>query len=144
MSHQCKSLPGLYEQVEVRQNRFLVRITEIQMFKVNFALQTRHIQFFILDHIRVGIDQGEDTFRGGKSALDLRPKRSEIQNGEEELVEAHDEEIPCADADHPLPRAHAADIHQHADEDAANGIEHRKDQRKDESTLDVDVIGLLV
>src|SRR3989337_3406907 len=133
MPHQCKSLPGLYEQVEVRQNRFLIRITEIQMFKVNFTLQSRHILFFILDHVRVGIDQGEDTFCGGKSALDLRPKRSEIQNGEEELVEAHDEEIPCADADHALCTAHHADIHQHADEDAANGIKHREDQRKDET-----------
>src|SRR5258706_4591743 len=38
MSNQCKSLSGWNEQVELSQNRFVIRITEIQIVKVDVAL----------------------------------------------------------------------------------------------------------
>ncbi len=85
----AKSLSGLYDQIEVRQDRFLIRIAEIKILELDLALEPRHILFFSLQNIRVGIDQREDPFGGGQSRLDLCPERSEIQNGEEELVEAH-------------------------------------------------------
>ena len=65
MTYQRQSLSGLYEQVEVTQDRFFIRIAEIEVVKLDLAFKSRHILFFFLDHIRVCIDQCEDAFCSG-------------------------------------------------------------------------------
>ena len=97
-----------------------------------------------LNDIRVRIDEGKGPFSRGKSCLDLRPKRGEVEHGEKELVEAHDEQIPRADADQSLLGAHAADIDQNADENASDRVERGEDQREHKSAPNVDSIRLLV
>ena len=73
-----------------------------------------HSLFVDLIHIGVGIDQGEDALGGGKPGLDLRPKRGEVQDGEVELVNADQEEIPGADSGNASRRVETANINEHA------------------------------
>ncbi|MFT3891797.1 MAG: hypothetical protein QM730_09215 [Anaerolineales bacterium] len=76
--------------------------------------------------------------------MDLRPERGEVEHGEEELVEADDEEIPRADQDDALCGADATEIDQDGSEDAAESVERGEDQREHEAALNVDVVGLLI
>ncbi len=127
--YQGKSLSGLYEQVEVTQDRFLIRITEIEIFKFDLAFESRYILLFLLNHIRVRVDQCKDTFCGGKPPWICAQKEVRFKNGEEELVEAHDKEIPRANGHQALRHAHAAHVDQYANENTRERIERGEYKR---------------
>src|SRR5688500_6304904 len=89
----------------------------------------------LLNHVWVCIDQCEDTLRSGKPRLDLCPKRGEIQNGKEELIETDDEQIPRTNAHQSIRCAQPANIYQYADKNTADRIQHGKYQRKNKTAL---------
>src|SRR5690242_20100031 len=93
MTDQGQSLSRLHKQAEAGQDRFVVRITEVQMIEVDFALEGWHVPLIDLNDVRVGINQGEGAFRCGESCLDLCPECGEVEHREEKLVQAHDKEI---------------------------------------------------
>src|SRR4030095_6375883 len=96
MTNEGQSLSGVNEQAEVSQNRFFIRIAEVQIVEMNLPLESRHILFSRLAHIRVSIDQGEDTLGCRETRLNLCPERRKVEHGEVELIHAHQEEIPRA------------------------------------------------
>src|SRR5687768_44571 len=144
MPHQGQRLSGLDEQIEAGENRFVIRVTEVDIIEMNVPLQRRHIPFIDLDDIRIGVDQSKSAFGSRKPCLDLRPKCGKVEHREEELVETHDEEVPCTDGNNSLCRAQAAHIDQDSREDAAQSIERREDERKHKTALHIDLIRLLV
>src|SRR5512133_831375 len=128
MTHKGKSFTGLDEQVEVRQDRFVLNILKMNIIEVNVPFKRTYILFIDLNNIWIGIDQGEGALRSRESRLDLCPERGEVENWKKELVKADNEEIPCADGDSPLCGTQPTEIDQDRGKDSAERIERREDE----------------
>src|SRR5688500_9201049 len=122
MADKRQSLAGLNMQIEAVQNHLIICVTEMDVVEVNISFQRRYISFVRLNDMQVSIEQCEDAFVSCKPRLDLRPERREVEHREEELVEAHDKEIPRAHRDNTFRRAQSANIDQNSSKDSPQRI----------------------
>src|SRR5690349_6719994 len=144
MTHKGESLSGLDGQIEVIQDRFIVHILKVEIIELDMSLETRHIPMIGLDDIWICVDQGEGAFCGGESRLDLCPECRKVLDGEQELIEADDKEVPRTDRNNPFRGAQATEINQDGSEDSAERIECGEHKREHEAALHIDLIRLLI
>ena len=114
-------------------------VLEAKVVEINSAFEAFHLEIVALDDGMFRIDQGEDAFGGGKPGLDLGPVGSDAQDRHQEAVARQEDHVPCASGDQALGDGESAEVDQNGDADAADSAHNRKDDRKDETALDVDL-----
>ena len=119
-------------------------VVKCHLVEHNFAAQPPHRLVGRLHHQRLVIDQGKHPLAGGQSLLELAPERGQTGDRVEENRQPLDKQVPLPHRNVTIDGHQPADVNNHRDGDAGNGVEQREDAAKDGHAGELHPVGQLV